>query len=537
MRTVSQFLIVLILLTAGIAVGRYWGALVASPQSKVTADSHAGHVYVVDEFPKIALPDEALKNIGIITEDGVVNTQEYESGNEPKTQSFAGILTDMPGRSVISVSPRISGRIQKMYYQNGDSVKSGELLFDMQIIDSEVEENQSELLSLLAKHFVNRDKRKNYNLINQSHLTTQLQFEIRELDNECIDFETKIAAKKSALLLHGLSTDDVKALENQFQIYLTDSYKKILEQGITEGITGLTFEPENLRRFLVTKITLKVPYFSDTLGTHHNPNEPANRTDIRWVLENLTVKEGQLVSAGDTLCQVSDLSQLRVEGSAYSIDESVIQKVCKTGNNVKIRFSDRNNESTDVSVSEIKVIDSRIDTVNRVFHFYAVLDNVPVKDEHNHSPEQQHAEHLHWKYRPGQRCNVIVETENVEDCIKLPSSAVAQEGQEYFVFRQNDESHWYWKAGQSQFVQLNPNPEDEKDADQALINTGKTQLRKNWERVPVRVLFQNENGYYVEPTEDILGLPLVKTGTAQLNDALNSGSGKLQSSCPCGEQH
>ncbi|GHT29866.1 hypothetical protein FACS18942_10920 [Planctomycetales bacterium] len=412
-------------------------------------------------------------------------------------------------------------------------MKPGDPLFEMQIIDSAVEENQSELLSLLAKHFVNRDRRLIYNKYNDVNSASPLQVEIRELDNESIDFETQIAAKKSALLLHGLSTDDIETLEKQFQIYVSDAYKKIIEQ----KITGLTLDPKNLRQFLITKITLKVPYFSDELGTHHNPNSPGNRTDIHWILENLTVKEGQFVSAGNTLCQVSDLSKLRVEGSAYSIDESVIQKVCKTGNNVKIRFSDRNNESTDVSVSEIKVIDSRIDTVNRVFRFYMELPNELVKDEHNHSPENQHAEHLHWKYRPGQRCSVIVETENVEDCIKLPSSAVAQEGQEYFVFKFNDESHWYWKAEQSQYVQLNPNPEDENDADQKLIDNGKTQLRKNWNRIPVKVLFQNENGYYIKKGEISSKSRIAATGAAQLNDALNAGSGKLQSSCPCGEQH
>ncbi|MDR1963106.1 MAG: hypothetical protein LBQ50_04960, partial [Planctomycetaceae bacterium] len=146
-------------------------------------------------------------------------------------------------------------------------------------------------------------------------------------------------------------------------------------------------------------------------------------------------------------------------------------------------------------------------------------------------------EHRHWKYRPGQRCSVIVETENVVECIKLPSSAVAQEGHEFFVFRLNDVSNWYWNAEQSQFVQLNPNPDDNNDADQALINTGKTQLRKNWERVPVKVLFQNENWYYVETTVEIFGQTLAATGAAQLNDALNAGSGKLQSTCPCGKQH
>jgi hypothetical protein len=243
------------------------------------------------------------------------------------------------------------------------------------------------------------------------------------------------------------------------------------------------------------------------------------------------VKEGQLVSVNNTLCQVSDLSKLRVEGSAYSIDESVIQKVCKSGNKVKIRFNDRRTNPNEVPVSEIKVIDSRIDAVNRVFHFYTELPNKLVEDEHIHSPEHQHAAHLHWQYRPGQRCSVIVETENVVECTKLPSSAIAQEGQEYFVFKYNANSNWHWNAVQSRFVQLDP------EADKAIIDTEKTQVRKNWERVPVKVLFQNEDWYYVETTGAISDELLAATGAAQLNDALNSGSGKLQSSCPCGEQH
>ncbi|GAB4137581.1 MAG: hypothetical protein Tsb009_05230 [Planctomycetaceae bacterium] len=75
---------------------------------------------------------------------------------------------------------------------------------------------------------------------------------------------------------------------------------------------------------------------------------------------------------------------------------------------------------------------NEIDSVSRALYFYVGLPN-----ELSTKKSSRMNRFLSWKYRPGQRMQILVPVEVWNDVIVLPVDAVAQEGPEFYVFVEN----------------------------------------------------------------------------------------------------
>ena len=131
----------------------------------------------------------------------------------------------------------------------------------------------------------------------------------------------------------------------------------------------------------------------------------------------------------------------------------------------------------------IRHLANTIDPASRTFAFYLPLLN------QSRSFEKDDRTLLLWRFRPGQKVRLHVRVEKLENVFVLPAEAVAREGPEAYVFRQNGDL---------------------------------------FDRKPVRVLYQDRQQVVIANDGSVpAGLFVAQNGAAQLNRVLKSGSGGL----------
>ena len=164
-----------------------------------------------------------------------------------------------------------------------------------------------------------------------------------------------------------------------------------------------------------------------------------------------------------------------------------------------------------VSNLSIRSVSNRIDLASRTFSCFIDLKNYTLNNPHeihnssvaDKSEIQTKAPLLNWRFKPGQRCEIELETETLSNVFVTQVGAVEQEGDESMLFEYIGEE--------------NGNP--------------------IWHKRPVVVLYQNSHNVVVANDGSIKeGARVARKGAQQLYIALTNGNGKLQSSCPC-EDH
>ncbi|MBR5759705.1 MAG: hypothetical protein IKX88_14035, partial [Thermoguttaceae bacterium] len=229
-------------------------------------------------------------------------------------------------------------------------------------------------------------------------------------------------------------------------------------------------------------------------------------------LEKIFVERGQTVSLGDSLGVVSDLRELWIEGKAFESDEALINQAYSQRKNISAVFENaRDSSSPDVVDNlSIRSVSNRLDSAARTFACYVDLKNyvlnppeelIDERDQED-APATAKAPLLNWRFKPGQRCELEIETETLSNVFVLPVSAVAQDGSEAIVFEYIGD-------------------EDEKPI---------------WHKRSVVVLYQTTRNIVIANDGSVEeGAEIAKKGAYQLYVALNNGGGKLQSACPCGD--
>ena len=486
-----------------------------------------GHVHSeAENADRLALSELALANVGIAAGDAgtlVLQPSEYR-----KSFSFPGYVRYKPGRSLVGVPSPATGIVTKIYVEEGAALCPGQPLFELRLVGEELATAQLELTALLRK----RDR-----LASEEKRLADLKEGIapreqREIALEKAENEAAIAAQKDALRFFGLP-----------------------EATIEEVVVA--------KRTLVTSLTVCVPTFSDDASSfdpastvHFEPptHEHFAEKPHFHQLEKTLVEKGESVSIGAPLCVVSDLRELWIEGRAFESDEPLVNAAFAEGRPVSAIFvgaagTDAPQET--VGPLAFRSVANKFDANARAFACYVELENYlldaaphncAVSASHSHphpNPEtgvphshphsEDDASHLHshsendakpattaevaetcddaaprlnWRFKPGQRCELAVETETLQNVFVVPVAATAQEASETFLFE----------------------------------HVGNADGKRIWRKRPVRVLHQTASEVVVANDGSISpGAKIANRGAYQLYVALTNGGGKLQAACDCGE--
>ncbi len=374
-------------------------------------DEHAGHDHAGhQESESIELSRQARANIGL-------ETGEIKLESHPRYINVPALVTERPGETHHKIAAPLTGVVTAVHIVGGETVESGELLFNLRLTHEDLVKAQTEFLTTLGQLDVEhrelaRLKKITTGAVAQK-VVLQRQYEVDKL-------EAVLKAQRNSLYLHGLSDEQVESIVKD-----RDLIREMkVRVPFLHADESLHEENEARRQPLKSISTEGSP--SPGQDEHHVESKP-------FVVSQLNVQTGEAVQTGQTLCVLSDYSELYIEGRAFEQDADEINEAANQHRRV-VAFPEQRNQGSPTGVEqlEIEYVANQVERESRALHFYVNLPNEVVRK----SARGNH-KFVTWRFKPGQRMQLRVPVEEWQDVIVVPVDAVAQEGPETFVFVEN----------------------------------------------------------------------------------------------------
>jgi len=341
---------------------------------------HAGHI----DANSIELSVQARKNIGL-GDPLVVKLQVFT-----KTVSVPGMVVERPGRSTVEVTAPMTGIITRIYPIEGEAVEPGAKLFELRLTHEELVQSQADLLKTAEElDVVGREIKRIEDLIKDQALPGK---QLLERQYEQQKLEAAMRAQRQALLLHGLTNNQVDAILSQ--------------------------------RKLLQNLTVSVPTTTEEGGM-----SPAGTI---FQVQDLKVSQGQHVNAGDTLAVLTDHAELFIEGEAFERDLKEISRAAEQGSLVSASLDTDGGKPEVITNLRVLYLAANVNPDSRTLDFYVILPNEKLRDVKTDGHR-----FVAWRFRPGQRVQLEIPVETLPERIVLPADAVAQDGPETYVFTPN----------------------------------------------------------------------------------------------------
>ncbi len=366
----------------------------ANPSAaKADEDDHAGHDHGAhsghDESSSLELSEQARKNIGL--QVGKVELQTFV-----RTVTVPGIVAERPGRTKLRVAAPMTGIITKVYVVQGEAIRPGQPVFDLRLTHEDMLQVQVDFLKLVEElDVVNKEIERLRPSVAKGSIPEK---QVLDRQYEQQKLQASLKSQRESLLLHGLSASDVQEIQKS--------------------------------RTLLAKQTVFAPIRPPADEAESTSDLP--QRDSLLVAETVTADSGRFVNTGDSLLTLADYSELFVEGNAFEQEGDLIAKALREGHKVSIRIESENSTGTSVPDLELLYLSDQIDQESRTLHFYVRLPNERTRDQTSGGHR-----FINWRFKPGQRLQVLVPVEEWSKRIVLPAEAVVQEGPESFVFQQN----------------------------------------------------------------------------------------------------
>ncbi len=411
-----------ILLAAGFVIGAAirvdWSAVLATlPIGKVNQPDdhgdHGDHEVQDGHEDVVALSAEAYKNLGISL--GSVRLSDYQ-----RTLRVPGEVIEKPGHSDHSLVAPVTGVISRFYASAGQAVRVGDPLFKMQVIDESLMDAQIKLLEALTRlEVVDAELRRLTPLAESGTIVGRKKL---ELEYERKELLARQSTRRQELAARGLNDSQIENIVDQ---------RKLLRE--------ITIRMPDQLAGHATRVTPVVASTDPSVASESSTGSVGDGLD--YTIEAFHITPGQAVQRGDTLAHLAYHTSLFIEGAAFEAEIDNISAIGSRDATVKAEFGAAVESFTRGGL-KILYVDNRVDPKTQTFRFYVPLRNEVVRDAVDDDGDVYRT----WRFKPGQRVHLIVPLETLVDQMKLPLSAVTQQGAEAFVFRvfthdENDEDH------------------------------------------------------------------------------------------------
>ena len=324
-----------------------------------------------------------------------------------RTIEVPGVVVDRPGISDRGVVAPVAGVITQIHHHPGDTIKPGSPLFSIRLVGEALHSSQLELFKATREVEIARDQRQRLADVAQSGALAQSR--IIEIDNQIRRLEVTIAAYEQALEARGLTKESIAAAARG------------------KFLTEFTVKAPEAQAMRHTEIAL-------ASGTESETGQPA-QLPFAFELQELNVELGKQVEAGQVLCHLADHRGLLIEGHAFKQEMPLIQEAARNGWEVEVEFDIGSSSDWPPLPEKLPIhhVANAIDPESRTFAFDLLLQNQ--WQAYTHDGQTR----LLWRLRPGNRVRLHVPVERFENVFVLPQEAIAREGPETFIFRQNGE--------------------------------------------------------------------------------------------------
>lgn len=392
------------------------------------AHDHGSEEEHAHESPNSLLVSEtARKNLGL--------TEEYlrpiELRSFTRTLSVPSIIVDSPGRTRLPVSAPMTGIVTHVHAVPGEAIKPGDLILEMRLTHEDLVTAQKEYLQTLGDRDIElKQIARIEGLANAGALSNKTLLD-RQFARDKL--ESQLRSQREALRLHGLSDNQIAAIDKDRRLLTEIQIVAPHPDDHSDEELHLSLQKtpkisENKQR------TASSPFrFASVDDSHDAMQSNSTQEDSRLlVLQELNVQKGQTVNTGDALCVLADYKELMIQGQAFETEANIITKA-KLANWPIAALVGENSEATRVDNLELSRVENEIDPATRTLKFYVGLKNELVEVK----PTADGQSHVTWKYRTGQRLQLLLPVEQWTEQIVLPIDAVVREGIESFLFQEN----------------------------------------------------------------------------------------------------
>lgn len=378
MGTITRILPQLMIGCALLGGGWWLRGVVSGPAKHADEHGHDEHAHG-DDPDTLDLSPQARKNIGL--EIKTLDVSDYE-----RTVTVPGILREPQGRSELQIAAPLSGSVQKVLVQPGEAVSPDRKLFEVRLTHEELVQAQGDLLKSVGETEVTRRELTRLEKLSADGSVAGKQ--VLERKYELEKQEAILQAQRQALVLHGLSEKQVE---------------QIIES-----------------RSLLQSLVVSAP-----------PREASATGEPPLLfVQDIKVTRGQHVEVGDTLAVLADHAELVIEGNAFEKDLPTIQDAVTEERELSAIVESKGEQPQRVTGLKILYVEGQIDPAARTVHFYVSLKNELLRDETTNGVRR-----VDWKYRPGQRVQLLLPVEKWKSQLVVPAAAVAQDGIETYVFQ------------------------------------------------------------------------------------------------------
>jgi len=364
------------------------GGATASASPAAETDAHAGHDHDAEPGPAgagttLALSEQGRKNIGLTL--ATIELRDFQ-----RTITVPAVLVGRPGQSQVTVSAPMTGIVSRIYPIRGEAVAPGMPLFDLRLTHEDLVDKQSGLLRDIQQLDVVKQEVARLDRVTASGAIAGKTLLERQYEQQKI--EASIEAEKQALLLHGLSEEQIQQIVQQ-------------------------------RRLLQHVTVTAPPSANHTAGHAH---------DDFYQVSQLAVKPGDHIVTGTVLAVLSDHCELYIEGKAFAQDAEALNQAANAGAELTALIGANGVGTREVTGLKILYVENEVERDSRALKFYVALPNELVRNEQ--TPDGHRF--ISWRYRPGQRVELLVPVERWASRIVLPVEAVVQDGAETYVYQQ-----------------------------------------------------------------------------------------------------
>lgn len=361
-----------------------------------------------------------------------------------RTITIPGSVQDRPGVSDRGVTSPAVGNISEIHVYPGDTVRPGERLVTIKLFSEYLQSTQTQLYKASQEIALIRNEISRLSSVATSGAISKSR--IIELNNDVRRQETIIQASKQELLNRGLAPSQVEQISSgnfvsTIDVVAPPPRSVVLETSSTaESLNASSPSPKGLTETTPNdndaagKNSGKDKSSIEQLGSGTKPNNDDQITEtISYEVQKLSVDLGQTVQAGELISELSNHRHLYIVGHAFKREAGWLERAASEHRSVEVEFADDSADSWQPldQTFEIRHLSNTIDQQSRTFDFYLPLVN------QSQVYENAGETFLLWRFRPGQRTRIHVPIEKLENVFVLPAEAVAYEGPNAFVYRQN----------------------------------------------------------------------------------------------------
>ena len=377
-------------------------------EAKAGGHSHEGHDHGHDHgggdsSNTLALSDQAQKNLGL--KKGVVEPQEFW-----KRMVVPGQVGNLPGHSERRINATVQGTIAKVHVVSGQTVRPGDPLFEIQVTSELLASAQSNLLRILQDLELTQAEIKRITPVSEAGAISQKMLLDKEYEKRTLESARLVQLQE--LAIRGLTPAQIKAIVDDKTLIrqFTVRVPEAMPDSDTEESNDKTNQGES----------------------SHARDKSKKDSDV-YVIEQMDVFPGKLINPGDELCDLALHTELQIRGEAFETESAQIYRALAARWPITAVFDLGDQEPLKRENLVMLYASSVTNPQARSFEFFVPLPNDVIQDFK--SPDGR--SFRSWRFKPGQRVQLLVPIEKWEDRFVIPSEAVVTEGADSFIFKVN----------------------------------------------------------------------------------------------------